>query len=122
MILFLLLATKALVENKCKTLQLAVAILNDLHQQKTMILLKGLTQKFCFQKLLSSRRERTEAVSCRRGYYREFKKWRVNYSENRLCKNLLDDYAGGGKKKENISLFLFGASDFFQYRREMLPS
>lgn len=36
MIFFLLLLTaKTLVENKCKILQLAVQILNDLHQQKT---------------------------------------------------------------------------------------
>ena len=40
-----MLAGKALVENKCKILQLAVEVLNDLHQQKTKILLKGLTHK-----------------------------------------------------------------------------
>ena len=54
------LAGKALVENKCKILQLAVEVLNDLHQQKTKILLKGLTHK-------AYKPEEKEAVSCRRG-------------------------------------------------------
>lgn len=60
MILFLLFAAKALVENKCKILQLAVKILNDLHQLKTK------TVKGPDSESLRDRRERTKAVGCRR--------------------------------------------------------
>lgn len=45
MVLFLLLAAKALIENKHKVLQLAIKVLNDLQQKKAMTLLKGLTQE-----------------------------------------------------------------------------
>lgn len=78
---FSLLAAKSLVENKCKILQLAVKILNDLHQQKTKILLKGLTQK------VYKPEEKEQKLSAAEGnVHREFKKWRMNYRENRLCK------------------------------------
>lgn len=102
---FSLLAAKALVENKCKILQLAVEILNDLHQQKTKILLRGLTQK------TYKPEEKEQKLSAAEGdIHREFKKQKRNYSEDRLCKDLLDHPVG--KKAQDTRLFLFDASRF----------
>lgn len=91
-----MLAGKVLVENKCKILQLAVEVLNDLHQQKTKILLKGLTHK------AYKPEEKEQKLSAAEGdVHREFKKRKMNYSEDRLCKNLLDHHVVKKKSPRN---------------------
>lgn len=108
---FSLLAAKALVENKCKILQLAVEILNDLHQQKTKILLRGLTQK------TYKPEEREQKLSAAEGdVHREFKKQKRNYSEDRLCKNLLDHPVG--KKSPRHQAFSFWCIKISSWREE----
>lgn len=110
--LFLLLAAKTLLENKCKILQLAIEILNDLQQQKTKTLLKGLSQK------AYKPEEKEQKLSAAKGdVHREFKKWRVNYSENRLCKNLMDHHEGK-KKSQNTRCFSFLCFKISPYREE----
>lgn len=101
-----MLAGKALVENKCKILQLAEEVLNDLHQQKTKILLKGLTHK------AYKPEEKEQKLSAAEGdVHREFKKQKMNYSEDRLCKNLLDHHVVK-KKAQETRIFIPDASRF----------
>lgn len=109
--LFLLLAAKALVENKCKILQLEIEILNDLQQQKTKTLLKGLSQK-----AYKPEEKEQKLSTAKEDVHREFKKWRGNYSENRLCKNLMDHHVG--KKIQNTRCFSFWCIKISSYREE----
>lgn len=111
-----MLAGKALVENKCKILQLAEEVLNDLHQQKTKILLKGLTHK------AYKPEEKEQKLSAAEGdVHREFKKQKMNYSEDRLCKNLLDHHVVKKKKPKKPEFLFLMHQDFFLERKEMLP-
>lgn len=87
-------------------MQLAIEILNDLQQQKTKTLLKGLSQK------AYKPEEKEQKLSAAKGdVHREFKKWRVNYSENRLCKNLMDHHEEK-KNPRTPGVFLFCVSKF----------
>lgn len=60
---------------------------------------------------------KTEAVSCRRGCSQEFKKWRVNYSENRLCKHPLDHHAEKKKTAQDTRRFLSDAPRFLSLEK-----
>lgn len=89
-----------------QNLQLAEEVLNDLHQQKTKILLKGLTHK------AYKPEEKEQKLSAAEGdVHREFKKQKMNYSEDRLCKNLLDHHVVK-KKKAQARIFIPDASRF----------
>lgn len=42
------------------------------------------------QKAYKTEEEEQKLLAAEEGVHGEFKKWRVNYSENRLCKTLLE--------------------------------
>ena len=90
---------------KDKILHLAVEILNDLHQQKTKILLKGLTQK------AHKPERKNRGCQLQKGMFTENSRNEGEHSENRLHRNLLDCHVRV-KKAYDTRLFLFDALRF----------